>query len=92
MQIRQSYILTPFSRNNRIEPRNSNPKDFNQNYYTIAIMYNSLDVEKQEETLIYDFGNFLAAIGGNLGLFLGFSCLSIIFAGVDLIMKKFPRQ
>jgi hypothetical protein len=36
-------------------------------------------VEEKAETLIYHVGNFLAAAGGNLGLFLGFSCLSVLF-------------
>lgn len=48
----------------------------------------SMDVEKKEETLVYDSVNFFAAVGGNLGLFLGFSCLSIVYAGIDLIVSK----
>jgi hypothetical protein len=36
-------------------------------------------VQKQVEVLVYDFGGFIAAAGGNLGLCLGFSCLSILF-------------
>jgi hypothetical protein len=47
---------------------------FQLHYY-----YKSLKVEEKTETLIYDVGNFLAAAGGNLGLFLGFSCLSVLF-------------
>ena len=34
--------------------------------------------EKHIETLIYDTGNFLTQTGGNLGLFLGLSCFSMI--------------
>ena len=47
-----------------------------------------MDVEKQEETLVYDSVNFFAAVGGNLGLFLVFSFLSIVYAGIDLIVSK----
>ena len=44
-------------------------------------------IEDQVETLIYDFGGFVAAAGGNLGLFLGFSCLSVTFAAVDRLVQ-----
>jgi hypothetical protein len=50
-----------------------------------------MDVEKQVESLIYDAGNFFAAVGGNLGLFLGFSCLSIIFATIDFLVRVFLK-
>ena len=43
----------------------------------------------QSETLLYDAGGFLAAAGGNLGLLLGFSCLSVLFASVEWIKKFF---
>jgi hypothetical protein len=50
------------------------------NYYHLFFYYRSTSVEKQVEVLIYDLGGFIAAAGGNLGLCLGFSCLSILFA------------
>ena len=43
---------------------------------TIAIAYSTLVVEESIERLVYDFENLLTAVGGNLGLFLGFSCFS----------------
>jgi hypothetical protein len=54
----------------------------------LIISFNSLLVEEQIETLAYDFGNFLAAAGGNLGLFLGFSCLPMLLGFIS-IFKKF---
>ncbi len=39
----------------------------------------SEDVVDNTETLDYDAGNFLAAVGGNLGLLLGLSGLSVLF-------------
>jgi hypothetical protein len=45
-------------------------------------MYSSLSVEEHFETLVFDSGSLLAAAGGNLGLFLGFSCLSLIFSSL----------
>jgi hypothetical protein len=32
----------------------------------------------QEEYLLYDFNSVITALGGNLGLFVGFSCLSML--------------
>jgi hypothetical protein len=54
-----------------------------ENYYHLFLFYRSASVEKQVEVLIYDLGGFIAAAGGNLGLCLGFSCLSILFAVTD---------
>jgi hypothetical protein len=45
-------------------------------------MHFSLSVEEHFETLVFDGGSLLAAAGGNLGLFLGFSCLSLIFSAL----------
>ena len=50
-----------------------------------SIGYESFEIEVNVEILIYDIGSFLAAVGGNLGLFLGFSCLSLLF----VLMKTF---
>ena len=41
--------------------------------------FDSMVVESQSEILIYDWPKFLSAIGGTLGLYLGFSCLSSLF-------------
>ena len=53
----------------------------------LTIRFKKLFVEEHVETLIYDTGNFLAQAGGNLGLFLGFSCLSMLLAIVNFIRK-----
>ena len=46
------------------------------------LYFTEMEVEAREEVLLYDMGNIVAAVGGSLGLFLGFSCLD--FAGVTL--------
>ena len=58
---------------------------------SISLSYESLIVEERIETLVYDVGNFLSAVGGNLGLFLGFSCLTMLL-GILRAAKKFRRQ
>jgi len=55
------------------------PELQDENYYHLFFYYKSTLVPKQVEVLVYDFGGFIAAAGGNLGLCLGFSCLSILF-------------
>ncbi len=57
------------------------------NYYHLFFFYRSTTVQKQVEVLVYDLGGFLAAAGGNLGLCLGFSCLSIFFTITHLTKK-----
>ena len=53
--------------------------DEGNKFWYISLYYSTLVIEQQVETLIYDVGGFLAAAGGNLGLCLGFSCLSVLF-------------
>jgi hypothetical protein len=45
-----------------------------------SLRYEWLNVQEEVETLMYDTTNFLAQAGGNLGLFLGFSCLSLLLS------------
>jgi len=54
----------------------------------LVVTFNSFLVEERVETLVYDFGNFLAAAGGNLGLTLGFSCLSIFWGSLQYFKTK----
>ena len=46
--------------------------------FTFNYFYDTLNTEQRIESLDYDFGSFLVNAGGNLGLFLGLSCLSIL--------------
>ena len=59
---------------------NSTKDSFNLFFY-----YSSLVVEKRVETLVYDIGGFLAAAGGNMGLMLGLSFLTILIKALDWI-------
>ncbi len=59
--------------------------------FGLFYFYETLRIEEKIETLIFDLGGVLAAAGGNLGLCLGFSCLSILHAILSFIshlMKK----
>jgi hypothetical protein len=48
-------------------------------FFTLWTYYSTLDIEESIENLEYDLATFLVAAGGNLGLFLGFSCMSLLF-------------
>jgi hypothetical protein len=45
------------------------------NNQLLLVFYHTMDIEKHEETLLYDSGNFVAAVGSSLSIFLGISCL-----------------
>ncbi len=54
-----------------------------ENAFYVYFFYTSLVVEIRVETLVYDIGGFLAAAGGNMGLTLGLSFLTIFFSIID---------
>ena len=45
--------------------------------------YDETEVQVKEEFLIYDLNAIVAAIGGSLGLFLGFSCYEMARGGLE---------
>ena len=45
--------------------------------------YGETEVRVKEEFLIYDLNAIVAAIGGSLGLFLGFSCYEVARGGLE---------
>jgi hypothetical protein len=62
-------------------------KDHESDQFYLALAYSTLNVEQKTETLVYDFGTMLTAAGGNLGLFLGFSCLTFLLDIIDKFGK-----
>ena len=57
----------------------------------ISLRYESDEISFSEEYLIFDISDILVAIGGSLGLFLGFSflqCGSVLFERIFRTMKK----
>jgi hypothetical protein len=49
----------------------------------VYLLYDSTIVQRSEETLLYDVPALLSAVGGSLGLFLGFSCITMFFYAID---------
>ena len=56
-----------------------------RNFFRLFMFYNTLIVEEKVETLMYDLAGLLATAGGNLGLCLGLSCLSIFYSLIWVI-------
>ncbi len=63
-------------------------------YTVMWFTYLSNMVEEHEEYEVYDFSGIVAALGGSLGLFLGFSCFSCLWAVCDSVAnsKKMRRM
>ena len=56
--------------------------------YALSLLYDLFAVKERVESVVYDWGSFLTSIRGDLGLFLGFSCLSILLSLVKCIKNK----
>ena len=53
----------------------------------MAIRYNSMDVETQDEVLIQESYNFIGTVGGSLGLFIGFSYTGFVGQILDYFIR-----
>ena len=49
-----------------------------ENSTILYLFYTDMAVPTHEEYLLYDFNAIVSAVGGSLGLFLGFSCYEIV--------------
>lgn len=53
-------------------------------FTTVTLSHQPLAHVEHKEDFMFSFNAFLSAVGGNLGLFLGFSLLSTMFDLLDL--------
>ena len=65
---------------------------FDENNFILKIIYVTLNMEQRIESLDYDFGNFLVAAGGNLGLLLGLACLPVLLDGLKYLEKVIEKR
>ncbi len=52
-------------------------------YSYLSLYYDTMNVERRYERLLYDTPGFLSALGGSLGLYLGLSVLGAIFGALE---------
>jgi len=78
-----------FHKNYLIEDQEVHEDIFFDQHYYLSFSYQDFTIEEKVETLVYDFGSFLTSIGGNLGLFLGFSCFSLLVSIIEMLKEKF---
>ena len=62
-------------------------KVYGEGYCIVWAFYSSLYVNEKIETYVFDFDTALVAVGGSLGLFLGWSCHSIIMGIIEFLYK-----
>ena len=53
--------------------------------FFLGLAYDTFITERETEKLYYDTFDILALVGGNLGLFLGFSCFSSLLTVTELL-------
>jgi hypothetical protein len=88
-QMDYSFKLMHFRRNSIMSPENRHGLE--AGVFLLMISFQTFLVEQRVETLVYDFGSFVAAAGGNLGLFLGLSFFSA-FQMALLVCYKFTNR
>jgi hypothetical protein len=55
-------------------------------FFQFWFFYQKTEVEREQETFLYDFSGIVASVGGSLGLFLGFSCLQVTMLFVVVVV------
>lgn len=81
----KSYHLTLAKFHQNTIPTENPAQDFKPESFEFTMFYDDFVVEKVSESLRYDILEFLAQAGGNLGLFLGLSCLTVGYAVIEYL-------
>ena len=55
--------------------------------YTMLLSFLKTDIDISEEISLNQFSDFISSVGGNLGLFIGFSFLSALLTMVEWLRK-----
>jgi len=56
-------------------------------YVNAGFYYETSITETKTETFLVDFGVLVSAVGGSLGLFLGFSCYAALISLLEMARK-----
>ena len=57
----------------------------NTETYSVVINYDKTDVVVSEEIHLTTLPDFISSVGGNLGLFIGFSCLPVLLKATEYL-------
>ena len=80
--------ILPFDKNSFAQFGDSVWNKKNDTMRNIAIYYSTTDVKISTTTKLLSASNFVSGIGGNLGLFVGFSFIHAI----NFLFKEFENQ
>jgi Amiloride-sensitive sodium channel len=83
-----AYKLEYQHRNVFFSTSTENDYDAGNTTFGLFVCWETMLVEEVVEALVYDEINFITAVGGNLGLLLGFSCYSLLEQLIDFIRKR----
>ena len=61
-------------------------------YFILAFTYTTLDVNLEESYFIHDLDGFVSSLGGNVGLFLGFSIWTWANSVIDFLAIKHQNK
>ena len=67
-------------------------KFYGDGYYIVWAFFSSMYVKEKVEHFAFSFDNLLVAVGGNLGLFLGWSLQSIVLDAIDFLYQRFKKN
>ena len=69
-------------------------KIYGEGYFIIWSFYTTLDVVEKSERYVFDIHSALTAIGGTLGLFLGWSIISMVNSLAEFLHQyvKFQKR
>ena len=62
------------------------------NRSSIAFYYENTNTLVSEEMLLYDLNSIVSAVGGSLGLFLGFSCFQVALWMLGCVFKRINKM
>ena len=58
-----------------------------KSFIIISLKFESFTINEEIENYLYDTASFMTAIGGNLGLFVGLSLLSLLLGAIRLAKR-----
>lgn len=82
-----AHSVRYFHKNAAIESKGIFGHNFTNINFMMDLFFDTDLIEEHTESLIYDKSAFWSSVGGNLGLYLGFSCFSVAMAMFEVVRK-----